>query len=94
MSRGVVSIDEAPGRSVTYGELLGEKPFKSGSPGRRRRSPSQYRLVGTNVPASIFPPKVRAQYTHMQHMRVPGMLHGRAVLPRGQARVRRACEDR
>ncbi len=85
VSRGVVSIDDAPGRSVTYGELLGEKPFKIRFTGTApQKHPSQYRLVGTNVPRVDIPPKVRAQYTHMQHVRVPGMLHGRAVLPRGQ----------
>ena len=34
--------------------------------------------------ASISRTRSRATYMHMQHVRVPDMLHGRVVLPRGQ----------
>ena len=45
---------------------------------------NRYKLVGTNVPRLNLPAKVAATYTHMQHVRVDGMLHGRVVRPRGQ----------
>ena len=41
-------------------------------------------LVGTRVARLDLPDKVSAKYTNMQHVRVPDMLHGRVVRPRGQ----------
>ena len=48
------------------------------------KPPSRYTLVGTRVPRVDLPDKVGGKYMHMQHVRVPDMLHGRVVLPRGQ----------
>jgi hypothetical protein len=45
---------------------------------------SQYTLVGTSVPRIDIPAKVLGTYTYIHNVRVPGMLHGRVVLPRGQ----------
>jgi len=85
VSQGVVSIDGEEGRSVTYGELIGDKPFEVKFTGTAPQKPvGRYRLVGTNVPRLDIPAKVAAKYTHMQHVRVAGMLHGRVVRPRGQ----------
>jgi CO/xanthine dehydrogenase Mo-binding subunit len=85
VANGVVSIDGEPNRSVTYGELIGGKPFAIKFTGTApRKPPSQYRLVGTRVPRVDIPDKVAAKYVHMQHVRVPDMLHGRVVRPRGQ----------
>ena len=57
----------------------------SSSPARRRGSRrAQYKLVGTRVPRVDMPDKVDGTYTHMQHVRVANMLHGRVVRPRGQ----------
>src|ERR1700693_4839726 len=44
----------------------------------------RYKLVGTRVPRIDIPDKVAGKYTHMQHVRVADMLHGRVVRPRGQ----------
>jgi len=85
VSRGVVSIDGEPDRSVTYGELIGDKPLDMKFTGTAPQKPvSRYKLVGTRVPRLDIPDKVAAKYTHMQHVRVAGMLHGRVVRPRGQ----------
>jgi CO/xanthine dehydrogenase Mo-binding subunit len=46
---------------------------------------TSYNVVGTKVPRRDSPDKVMGQYTYMQHVRVPGMLHGRVVRPRGQS---------
>ena len=43
-----------------------------------------YRLVGTSPPRIEIPAIVTGLYTYVQNLRVPGMLHGRRVLPRGQ----------
>jgi nicotinate dehydrogenase subunit B len=86
VSKGVVSVVGNPKQSVTYGELTGDKPlgipFTGKAPLKR---PSEYKVVGTSVPRKDIPDKVRGKYVHMQHVRVPGMLHGRIVRPRGQA---------
>jgi CO/xanthine dehydrogenase Mo-binding subunit len=44
----------------------------------------QYTIVGTKVPRPDIAEKVRGTYQYIQHVRVPGMLHGRVVMPRGQ----------
>jgi nicotinate dehydrogenase subunit B len=85
VSSGVVSVAGEAGRSVKYGELLGDKPFNVKLTGTAPRKPvEQYKLVGTRVARLDLPDKVSARYTNMQHVRVPGMLHGRIVRPRGQ----------
>jgi CO/xanthine dehydrogenase Mo-binding subunit len=85
VASGVVSVAGNPGRAVKYGELLGDKPFNVKLTGNAPRKPvEQYKLVGTRVARVDLPDKVSARYTNMQHVRVPGMLHGRIVRPRGQ----------
>jgi len=55
-------------------------------PGQSPAKPvSQYTLVGTRVPRIDIPGIVTGAYTYIQNIRVPGMLHGRVVRPRGQA---------
>jgi nicotinate dehydrogenase subunit B len=85
VAKGVVSIDGDPSRSVSYGELLGDKPFAVKFTGTApRKQASQYKLVGTRVPRIDIPDKAAGKYEHMQHVRVANMLHGRVVRPRGQ----------
>jgi nicotinate dehydrogenase subunit B len=70
---------------VTYGELIGDKSLDVKFTGTAPQKPvGRYKLVGTRVPRLDIPDKVAAKYTHMQHVRVAGMLHGRVVRPRGQ----------
>jgi nicotinate dehydrogenase subunit B len=45
---------------------------------------SAYTIVGTSVPRIDIPAIVTGSYTYVQNVRVPGMLHGRIVRPRGQ----------
>ena len=85
VSKGVVSIDGEPGRSVSYGDLIGGKLLKAKVAGTAPLRPAnQYTLVGTRVPRVDLPDKMAGKYVHMQHVRLAGMLHGRVVLPRGQ----------
>jgi CO/xanthine dehydrogenase Mo-binding subunit len=84
VSKGVVS---APGSTATvsYGELVGDKPFHLEFTGTAPvKSPAEYKVVGTPVPRNDLPDKVSGKYLYMQHVRVPGMMHGRVVRPRGQ----------
>ncbi|HSP69505.1 MAG TPA: molybdopterin cofactor-binding domain-containing protein [Bryobacteraceae bacterium] len=82
IAKGVVS---GSGKSVSYGELVGDKPFNVAFTGTAPvKATTDYRIVGTKFPRNDTPAKVSAQYTYMQYARVPGMLHGRVVRPRGQ----------
>ena len=82
VSKGIVSSST---QSVSYGELVGDKRFNVAFTGSATPKPtSEYKIVGTPVLRNDTPAKVSAQYTYMQYVRVPGMLHGRVVRPRGQ----------
>jgi CO/xanthine dehydrogenase Mo-binding subunit len=87
---GVVS---GGGRTVTYGALLGDKLFNirmpaapsmgAGAPGSKPIS--SYKIVGHHgIQRLDIPAKVNGSFTYVHNIRVPGMLHGRLVRPRGQ----------
>jgi nicotinate dehydrogenase subunit B len=85
VAKGVVSVIGAPGKSATYGELIGDKRFHVEMTGKAPLKPvAEYTLVGSRPPRNDIPAKVRGTYTYLQHVRLPGMLHGRIVRPRGQ----------
>jgi CO/xanthine dehydrogenase Mo-binding subunit len=85
VSKGVVSIDGHPTRAVKYGDLLGDKPFNVKFTGTAPQKPiNRYSLVGTRTTRVDIPDKVAGTYEYMQHVRLPSMLHGRIVRPRGQ----------
>jgi nicotinate dehydrogenase subunit B len=83
---GVVSVEgEGSFRAVKYGDLLGDKPFNVKFTGTApQKPPNRYKLVGARVPRVDLPDKMSGRYELVHHLRVPGMLHGRVVLPRGQ----------
>lgn len=82
VTQGVV---RSKGGAVTYGELLGDQPFKIQVTGTAPQKPaSQYRLIGSRVSRVDIPEKIAGTYDYMQHATIPGMLHGRVVRPRGQ----------
>lgn len=73
------------GRSTSYGELIGERRFNLAFTGSAPvKDPSTYKLVATSFPRNDIPLKAAGTYRHVQHLRLPGMLHGRIVRPRGQ----------
>ena len=83
VDKGVVS---GGGKSVKYGELIGGRLFNLKVSGTAPQKPvGQYKIVTTRVPRIDIPDKVSGKYTYMHNVRVPGMLHGRVVRPRGQA---------
>ncbi len=85
VDKGVVSIDGHPTQSVSYGALIGDKPFNVKFTGTApQKAITRYKVVGTSVPRVDIPAKAAGRYTHMQHVRLPGMVHGRVVRPRGQ----------
>jgi nicotinate dehydrogenase subunit B len=84
VSKGVVSTRLST-KSVTYGALIGDKRFDLAFTGTAPLKPvADYKLVGARPPRKDIPDKVSGKYVYLQHVRLPGMLHGRVVRPRGQ----------
>ena len=85
VTRGVVSVAGNAAKSVTYGQLIGDRRFEVPYTGKAPiKDYRTHKIVGTNVPRMDIPDKARGNYVYMQHVRLPGMLHGRLVRPRGQ----------
>ena len=85
VTRGVVSLKGAPARTVTYGQLIGDRRFDVKVTGKAPvKAPAQYRLVGTKAPRRDVAAKLKGQHIYIQHERLEGMLHARVVRPRGQ----------
>ena len=85
VSKGVVSITGNPQKRVTYGELLGDKPFHLAFTGNApQKAYTEFKVIGTSVPRRDMPAKVAGTYEYIQHKRIEGMLHARVVRPRGQ----------
>jgi nicotinate dehydrogenase subunit B len=79
------------GKNVTYAALLAGKLFSTKiatanlNPGQGISKPvAQYKVIGTKVPRVDIPAKVAGVYTYVHNVRIPGMIHGRVVRPRGQ----------
>jgi CO/xanthine dehydrogenase Mo-binding subunit len=87
---GVIS---GGGSQISYGQLVGGQLLNltvnpsSLNPGQAPAKPiANYTTV--TIPNTVqridIPEKVTGEYTYVQNVRVPGMLHGRIVRPRGQ----------
>src|ERR1700691_272812 len=84
VSRGIVTAMGST-RSITYGELVGDKPFSLAFTGSAPLKPvADYKLVGKSPTRNDIPDKVSGKYVYLQHVRLLGMVHGRVVRPRGQ----------
>jgi CO/xanthine dehydrogenase Mo-binding subunit len=85
VSKGMVSVEGSAGKSITYGELVGDKPFGIPLTGTAPvKPPSQYKVSTKSVARKDIPGKVSGKYVYLQHVRLPGMLHARVVRPQGQ----------
>jgi CO/xanthine dehydrogenase Mo-binding subunit len=84
VDKGVVS---GGGKSVKYGDLVGGQAINQTVSAQKAspKDPSTYKIVGTRIPRLDIPGQISGKYTYIQNVRVPGMLHGRIVRPRGQA---------
>lgn len=92
---GVISVAGAAGKSITYGKLVGGKRLDvtigaSGetfgmkvAPDAKLKDPSKYTIIGKSVLRKDIPGKTTGEFTYMQDVKVPGMLHGRVVRPFG-----------
>jgi CO/xanthine dehydrogenase Mo-binding subunit len=92
VQQSVASTGSGSSQGLAAAEVLPTPPFVPSpgqglSPGAPGTKPvSQYKLVGVAPgPGRVdIPDKVTGKYTYVQNIRVPGMLHGRIVRPRGQ----------
>ncbi|HEX4134363.1 MAG TPA: molybdopterin cofactor-binding domain-containing protein [Bryobacteraceae bacterium] len=86
VAKGVVSVNNNSAQSITYGALVGDKPFHLAFTGTAPvKTPAEFKVVGKRVVRNDIPDKVSGKYVYMQHVRVSEMLHGRVVRPRGQS---------
>jgi CO/xanthine dehydrogenase Mo-binding subunit len=90
VSKGVIS---GGGKTTTYGAVMNGGKFNtvftpnSLQPGQSPSKPiANYKMVTVRdmAPRKDIPAKVNGSYTYVHNVRVPGMLHGRVVRPRGQ----------
>jgi len=79
---GVVRVKSDPTRSVSYAELVGDRELHlKVDKAAPLKKPQDYTIVGTSVPRVDVPAKVTGEWTYMQDVRVPGMVHARVVRP-------------
>lgn len=89
VENGLVTASGDDAAFTTYGELIGDQRFELAFTGTAPvKSVDQYRLVAQPVRRKDIPLKARGTYPYMQHQRLPDMLHGRIVRPRGQGAYR------
>ena len=70
------------GSRVPLGSLVGGKTLSLKSDeSAPLKSPADFKLVGKPVPRLDIPDKVTGRFTFMQDFKVPGMLHGRVIMP-------------
>jgi CO/xanthine dehydrogenase Mo-binding subunit len=94
VSEGVVSAAETPAKKISYGKLIGGKRFEvkiavtgtgwgmTVAPDVHAKDFKDYKVVGVSEPRADLPAKFTGEFTYVQDVRVPGMLHGRAVRPK------------
>jgi nicotinate dehydrogenase subunit B len=92
---GTISLIGSPSKQITYGALVAGKrlDYEIGAngtqfdmrvaPDAQAKDPSHYTVVGRPVPRKDIPGKMTGEFTYIQDVRVPGMLHGRVVRPYG-----------
>lgn len=89
VENGLITAGGDDAAFTTYGELIGDQRFELAFTGTAPvKSVDQYKLVAQPVKRKDIPPKATGTYQYMQHQRLPNMLHGRIVRPRGQGAYR------
>lgn len=74
--------DHEHANGVSFGKLIGSKQFSLAVNTRAvPKDPRNYTILGQSVGRYDVPTKVTGQFEYVQHVRVPGMLHGKVVRP-------------
>jgi nicotinate dehydrogenase subunit B len=81
-SDGVISVPSDGSKRVTYGQLVQGKKFSLAlNPNAKRKSPSQWTVLGKPIPRPDLPDIMTGRFEFVHNVRLPGMLHGRVVRP-------------
>ncbi len=81
IDNGVIRFN-ASGKSITYGQLVGGKPFSLHVDGNAPlKNPDSYTIVGKSIRRPEIEANVTGKFTYVQDFKVPGMLHGRVIRP-------------
>ena len=81
VASGIITSGRA-GRSISYGELIGDKHFDLRASSRARtKKPSEYTVVGKSVPRADIAAKATGAFTFVHDVRRPGMVHARVIRP-------------
>lgn len=72
----------ADGRRMTYGvAVAGVNLHQQAQPGQPLKDPSAFKVVGQNLHRVDIPGKLTGGKSYVQDMRMPGMVHARAIRP-------------
>jgi CO/xanthine dehydrogenase Mo-binding subunit len=83
-SDGIVTARADRSKTVSYGALLqGQKFSVPLSPTAKRKSATEWTVLGRSIPRADLPALVTGQLEFVHNVRVDGMLHGRVVRPPG-----------
>src|SRR5579862_4798622 len=81
VASGIITSGRA-GKSISYGELIGDKRIEQRVTGRARtKKPSEYTVVGKSVPRADIAAKAIGNFTFVHDVRRPGMAHARVIRP-------------
>ena len=82
LSDGIIAVKSDRAKRVTCGDLLAGRRFNVPmNSGAKRKSPSEWRLLGTPARRVDMVAMATGQFEFVQNVRVPGMLHGAVVRP-------------
>ena len=81
-TEGVIRSKSDASKKVTYGELVAGRRFDlKVDSNAKRKSPSEWTVLGKPMPRSDMPSMVTGQFEFVHNVRVPGMLYGAVVRP-------------
>lgn len=79
---GAIHVTNQPAKKVGYGALLEGKHFGMRvDPEAKRKSASEWTILGKSIGRTDLPAIVTGQFEFVQNVRLPGMLHGQVVRP-------------
>jgi len=75
----IVSTD---GRQISYGQAVADVDLhQAAQAGRPTKDPSLFTVIGQSMPRVDIPGKVTGGASYVQDIRLPGMVHARAIRP-------------
>jgi nicotinate dehydrogenase subunit B len=82
------------GRSVSYGELVGDQTLHViAAPRSPLREPKSYTVIGRPMPRVDIPAKLTGGVAYVQDLRLDGIVHGRVVRPPSPAATLKALDS-